>query len=164
MILEVVRYPDRRLKSPAVPVGRPGPAIARLARDMLDTAAEYPRTVGLAAPQVGHMWRVAFVDCTGHPKVPEAQGLIWLIDPVVVRSDGDAKGREGCLSLPDITANVRRPTSIAVETTGLDGERRTIEASGFEARVILHEMDHLDGVLILDRVTSLALDVFARRR
>jgi peptide deformylase len=164
VIREVVRYPDRRLKTPAVAVGRPGPQIARLAGDLLDTAAAYPRTVGLAAPQIGRLWRVAFVDCTGHPKVPRAQGLIWLIDPLVVWSEGDVEGREGCLSLPDITANVRRPASVAVETTGLDGARRTVEASGFEARVIVHEMDHLDGVLILDRVSSLALDVFPRRR
>lgn len=79
-------------------------------------------------------------------------------------AEGDALGREGCLSLPDITANVRRATRIVVETTGLDGRRASVEAEGFEARVVLHEMDHLDGVLILDRVASLALDVFPRRR
>jgi peptide deformylase len=83
---------------------------------------------------------------------------------VLIASDGDEIGREGCLSLPDITANVRRPTRIAVEATDLEGARRRIDAAGFEARVILHEMDHLDGVLILDRVASLALDVFPRRR
>lgn len=164
VIREVVRFPDRRLKTPAAPVGRPGPEVERLARDLEDTAAAYPRTVGLAAPQIGRLWRVAFVDCTGHPNVPDAQGRIWLIDPVLVGARGDEMGREGCLSLPDITANVRRATEIAVETTGLDGVRRTREASGFEARVVLHEMDHLAGVLILDRVASLALDVFPRRR
>ncbi len=77
---------------------------------------------------------------------------------------GDEIGREGCLSLPDITANVRRATRIVVETTGLDGRRASVEAHGFEARAILHEMDHLDGILILDRVASLTLDVFPRRR
>lgn len=164
MIREVLRYPDRRLKLPAAPVGAPGPAIRRLAEDLLDTARSFPRTVGIAAPQVGELWRVAYVDCTGHPKVPAAQGPLWLVDPVLIASDGDEIGREGCLSLPDITANVRRPTRIAVEATDLEGARRRIDAAGFEARVILHEMDHLDGVLILDRVASLALDVFPRRR
>ena len=163
MIREVLRYPDRRLKSPAVPVGRPGPAIRRLAADMLETAASYPRTVGIAAPQVGELWRVAYVDCTGHKKVPDAQGPMWLIDPVVVDSTGEEIGREGCLSLPEITANVRRPTALVVDATDLDGARRRIVTAGFEARVILHEMDHLDGVLILDRVASLTLDVFPRR-
>ena len=164
MIREVLRYPDRRLKLPAVPVGRPGPAVRRLAADMLDTARSYPRTVGIAAPQVGELWRVAYVDCTGHKKSPDAHGPMWLVDPVVVESSGDEIGREGCLSLPEITANVRRATAVTIDATDLDGTRRRIRASGFEARVILHEMDHLDGVLILDRVASLALDVFARRR
>jgi len=89
---------------------------------------------------------------------------MWLIDPVLVESAGEEVGREGCLSLPDITANVRRATHVVVDATDLDGTRRRITSEGFEARVILHEMDHLDGVLILDRVASLALDVFARRR
>ena len=145
-------------------MGRPGPSIRALARDLEDTAASFPRTVGIAAPQIGVLWRVAFVDCTGHRRVPEAQGRIWLIDPVVVEREGDEVGREGCLSLPEITANVRRAARIAVETTGLDGERRRVEAEGFEARAVLHEIDHLDGILILDRVASLTLDVFPRRR
>lgn len=164
MIREVLRYPDRRLKLPAVRVGAPGPAVRRLAADMLDTARSFPRTVGIAAPQVGELWRVAYVDCTGHKKVPDALGPLWLIDPVIVASSGEEIGREGCLSLPEITANVRRATHVTVDATDLDGTRRRITTSGFEARVILHEMDHLDGILILDRVASLALDVFSRRR
>ena len=164
MVREVLRYPDRRLKLPAVPVGSPGPAIRRLAADLLETAASFPRTVGIAAPQVGELWRVAYVDCTGHKKTPDAQGPMWLIDPTVVEAGGEEIGREGCLSLPEITANVRRPTHLVVDATDLDGRRRRIVSSGFEARVILHEMDHLDGILLLDRVASLTLDVFARRR
>jgi len=164
VILEVLRYPDRRLKLPAAPVGRPGAAVRRLADDLRDTAASFPRTVGIAAPQIGVLWRVAYVDCTGHKKVPDAHGPMWLIDPEVVAHEGDEIGREGCLSLPDITANVRRATRVVVEATDLDGSRREIAAEGFEARVMLHEIDHLDGVLILDRVASLALDVFPRRR
>lgn len=164
-VREVLRYPDRRLKLPAVPVGAVGPAVRELAQDLLDTAATYPRTVGIAAPQIGALWRVAYVDCTGHRRVPDAQGRIWLIDPVVLERDGEEVGREGCLSLPDITANVRRAVRVAVETTDLEtGGRRRVDAEGFEARAILHEIDHLDGILILDRVASLALDVFPRKR
>ena len=163
-VREVLRYPDRRLKLPSVPVGPPGPAARRLAEDLLDTAGAFPRTVGIAAPQIGAMWRMAFVDCTGHKKVPDARGPIWLIDPVVELAEGDELGREGCLSLPDITANVRRATRVVVTATDLDGRRRRVEAEGFEARAVLHEIDHLDGVLILDRVASLTLDVFPRRR
>lgn len=144
-------------------MSRPGPALARLARDMEETARSFPRTVGIAAPQVGELWRVAWIDCTGHPKAPDALGSTWLVNPVLLEQEGAVVGREGCLSLPDITANVRRAERIVVEAEGLDGHRRTLRTSGFEARVILHEMDHLDGILILDRVASLTLDVFPRR-
>lgn len=145
-------------------MGTPGPAARRLAQDLQDTARSYPRTVGIAATQIGVLWRMVYVDCSEHPKVPDAPGPMWLIDPVVERVDGSEIGREGCLSLPEITANVRRPTDITVSYTDLDGERVRRDAQGFEARVFLHEIDHLDGVLILDRVASLTLDVFERKR
>lgn len=164
MVRDVLRYPDRRLKTPAVAIGAPGPAARRLAADLADTAAHYPHTVGLAASQIGALWRMVYVDCTGHRKVPDPHGPMWMIDPVVSASHGAEVGREGCLSLPDITANVRRPTEVTVRYTDLDGHSRSVDAAGFEARVILHEIDHLDGVLILDRVSSLTLDVFPRKR
>jgi peptide deformylase len=164
VVRDVVRYPDRRLKTSAVPIGAPGPAAARLAEDLRDTARHYPRTVGLAAPQIGAMWRMAYVDCGQHKKVADPHPPFWLIDPEVVVANGQEIGREGCLSLPDITANVRRATEITVRYTDLAGRRREISTGGFEARVILHEIDHLDGVLILDRVSSLLLDVFPRKR
>ncbi|MEW6582170.1 MAG: peptide deformylase [Actinomycetota bacterium] len=164
MVRDVLRFPDRRLKTPAVPLRSPGPAARRLARDLQDTARSFPRTVGLAAPQIGVLWRMAYVDCTGHPKVPDAKGPLWLVNPVLEESGGAVVGREGCLSLPEITANVRRPDAITVHHLDLDGRPHVLHATGFEARVILHEMDHLDGILILDRVASLLLDVFPRRR
>lgn len=163
MIREVLRYPDRRLKLPAVPVRSVTPAVRRLVDDLWETAASVPRTVGLAAPQVGAPWRVCVVDCTGHRKVPQALGPLVLINPRVLRTEGAEVGREGCLSLPEITANVRRPTLVTVRATDLDGRERELTTSGFEARVILHEIDHLDGILILDRVSSVTLDVFPRR-
>ena len=145
-------------------MGHAGPALARLGRDLEETARSYPRTVGIAAPQIGELWRVAWIDCTGHPKVAEPLGPTFLVDPVLMSAEGSAVGREGCLSLPDITANVRRAERIEVEAGDLEGNRRLLRAEGFEARVILHEMDHLDGILILDRVASLTLDVFPRKR
>lgn len=160
----VVRYPDRRLKIPAAPVGRPGPAALRLAADLRATAGAFGRTVGIAAPQIGRLARMAYIDCTGHPKVPEPHGPLWLLDPALRAAEGEEVGREGCLSLPEITANVRRATAITVEATDLAGRRAALVFTGFEARVVLHEMDHLDGVLILDRVASLTLDVFPRVR
>jgi peptide deformylase len=160
---EVVVYPDRRLKAPAVPIPRLGPAAARLAEDLSTTAARFPRTVGLAAPQIGAMWRMVFVDCSGHKLVPAPRSPRILVNPSVVAREGGDVGREGCLSLPDITANVRRPTWIEVTALGIDGAPLRLELEGFEARVVLHEIDHLDGVLILDRVASVATDVFPRK-
>ncbi len=160
---EVVVYPDRRLKSPAVPVRTVGPEARRLAAELEATARAYPRTVGLAAPQIGAMWRMIFVDCTGHKQVPDPRSPRILINPAVTVAEGSEVGREGCLSLPDITANVRRATRIEVAALGLDGQPLRLALEGFEARVALHEIDHLDGVLILDRVASLASDVFPRK-
>ena len=161
---DVLRYPDRRLKAPAVPIPNLGPAARRLAADLQDTARHYPRTVGLAAPQIGAPWRMLYIDCTDHPRVPDAVGPTWMINPVVESANGAEIGREGCLSLPEITANVSRPKRIAVSYLDLGGDACRVDVAGFEARVILHEIDHLDGVLILDRVASLALDVFPRKR
>lgn len=162
MIRPVLRFPDRRLKQPAVRLGRVGPAARRLAVDLQETARSHPRTVGLAATQLGVMWRMVYIDLTDHPKVDAPVGPLWLVDPQVVDHDGWEVGREGCLSLPDITADVGRPHRATVHALDLDGRPVTHEVEGFTARVFLHEIDHLDGVLILDRVTSLARDVFAR--
>lgn len=85
-----------------------------------------------------------------------------LANPVVVETSGDELGREGCLSIPDLTANVRRATWIRVEAVLPAGETVAIETDGFEARALLHEVDHLDGVLFLDRIASRA-DLFARK-
>ncbi len=164
MVRDVVVFPDRRLKRPCTPVGEPGPAARRLARDLVDTARSFPRTTGIAAPQVGELWRMCFIDCTDHPKVPRSLGPLVMIDPVLTAYSGDEVGREGCLSLPQVTANVQRGTEIGVRFREPGGGLREVTASGFEARVILHEMDHLDGILILDRVRSLSLDVFPRVR
>lgn len=163
MTREVVVYPDRRLKSPAVAIRRVGPAVMRLAADLERTARAYPRTVGLAAPQIGAMWRMIFVDCAGHKQVPDPRSPRILINPVATAGQGSEVGREGCLSLPEITANVRRATSIEIDALALEGVPVHLVLEGFEARVVLHEIDHLDGVLILDRVASLATDVFPRK-
>jgi peptide deformylase len=115
--------------------------------------------VGIAAPQIGAMARVAVVDVTGHPKAETSNGRLVIANPRIVEREGAEVGREGCLSLPDITANVRRATRIVVEHAA-----GTVECVGFEARCVQHELDHLDGILFLDRVVSLTDDVFRRKR
>ena len=133
-------------------------AAAPVVEDLLDTMRSFDHCVGIAAPQIGELVRVAIVDCSGHPKAPDAHGELILVNPVIVEASGSEVGREGCLSIPAFTANVRRATWIAVEAEGL-----RVESTGFEARAIQHEIDHLDGLLFLDKVDSLEADVFPRR-
>jgi peptide deformylase len=113
MTREVVVYPDRRLKSPAVAIHAVGPAALRLAAELAETARAYPRTVGLAAPQIGAMWRMIFVDCAGHKQVPVPRSPRILINPVVTHCEGSEVGREGCLSALPCASRSRgsRPAS-----------------------------------------------------
>ncbi len=152
----VLLYPDPRLKQVAAPVQAQD--VQRVAGLLTETAGTYERCVGIAAPQIGELLRVAIVDVSEHPKAETSNGLIVLANPRVVASEGFEVAREGCLSLPDVTANVRRATRIEVEHLG-----GSVTCEGFEARAVLHEIDHLDGVLFLDRVESLVDDVFRRR-
>ena len=120
--------------------------------------------VGLAAPQIDELVRIVAVDVTDHPRATTCSGLVVLADPGIVAAEGSEVGREGCLSIPDLTANVRRATMIKVQGRTPEGDTRQVEAEGFEARCLLHEIDHLDGILFLDRVDSLKDDVFRRKR
>jgi peptide deformylase len=135
-----------------------------VAADLLATMRSHPGCVGLAAPQVGEPVRVIVVDVSGHRRVRRSHGELVLLNPRVAFARGGEVAREGCLSIPELTANVRRATDVVIEATDLTGARRYIGTSGFEARCLLHEVDHLDGVLFLDRVDSLSRDVFRRRR
>ena len=157
MIREVLRHPHPLLTRAAAPIDPA--AAAPLAADLLETMRSFPRCVGIAAPQVGELVRVAVVDCSRHPKAATHHGELVLVNPVIVAASGSEVGREGCLSIPELTANVRRATAVTVEAEGL-----RVDAEGFEARALQHELDHLDGLLFLDRVESLQADVFARRR
>jgi peptide deformylase len=154
---EVLLYPHPVLKQVATPA-QEGDA-ERVGADLLDTMRSFPGCVGIAAPQLGELVRIVAVDVSEHPKAETSNGLLLLANPKVVESDGAEVAREGCLSIPDLTANVRRATRIAVE----HAEGR-VECEGFEARCVLHELDHLDGILFLDRVESLVDDVFRRKR
>jgi peptide deformylase len=124
---------------------------------------ENKKCVGLAAPQIDRPVRIIAVDVSEHPRATRHHGLLVLVNPIVVLASGSEVAREGCLSIPDLTANVRRATDIVIEASTTDGQDRVIEAEGFEARCLLHELDHLDGVLFLDRVASLKTDVFRRK-
>ena len=157
MIREVLVYPHPALKQVA-PAAHDAAEIERVSRDLVDTMDSFGHCVGLAATQLGEMTRIVVVDVTGHKKAKATNGRLVLVNPRIVHAEGAEVGREGCLSIPELTANVRRATHVTVEAEGL-----RIEAEGFEARALQHEIDHLDGLLFLDRVESLEADVFRRR-
>lgn len=128
----------------------PPDLVADLIHDLIETMRAHPRCVGLAAPQIGEPLQVAVVDVSAHPTVTASNGLLLLVNPRILEvSVGMEVGREGCQSLPGITADIRRARRLRLE-----GGDRELWASGFEARAVQHEIDHLGGILILDRVES----------
>ncbi len=159
----IVVYPDSRLKERCSDIVDFAEA-AEIAGDLLATMeACPPRTVGIAAPQIGAMARVALVDVSRNPKYPAGHGLLILVNPAIAYSAGVQVFREGCLSIPEFTANIERKMRIGVRAHGLGGELVEIEAEGFEAVVLQHEIDHLDGILFFDRVKNIHQDLFRRR-
>jgi len=167
-VREVLRYPDPALKRVAAPVsitreGRPDLAAARVGADVLETLRTFPGCVGLAAPQLDEPLRIAVVDVSAHRKTTACHGELVLVNPAIVATSGSEIAREGCLSIPELTANVRRAIAITLTAITPDGEPLRIETEGFEARCLQHELDHLDGILFLDRVQSLTDDVFRRK-
>jgi len=113
-----------------------------------------PGGVGIAAPQIGWQERMIVVDCRTSLRPCKNNGLLWMSNPVIESAEGKALGREGCLSVPDWVAMVERARSVHVSYDDMRGQRQTLECSGFEARVIQHELDHLNGILFIDRVVS----------
>ena len=158
----VVRYPDPVLKRPAESVEHVDEAARSIARDLVDTMRASPATVGLAAQQIGESIRVFALDVGGHRKATTTHGLLVLFDPVVVEASDPEVAREGCLSVPDLTADVRRARRLVIGGLDTEGEEREVAMEGFEARAALHELDHLGGLLILDRVDA-ASQLFPRR-
>jgi len=162
-VREVVRYPATVLKAPPKDL-EPGPEAETLCADLVDTMRASEHSVGIAAVQIGVGARALCLDVTGHRKARSQHGLVVLINPVVIAREGAEVAREGCMSLPDFTGNVRRAQKVVVQGLTPQGEARVYEADAFEARAFQHEIDHCDGFLFLDRVASLTADVFPRKR
>ena len=150
----MVRLPDGVLSRPAATVGTVDDDVRALMADLLDTMRASPACVGLAAPQIGVNMRAFVVDVTGHRKARSCHGEVVLFDPEVVLAHGPVVEREGCMSVPDLTGDVARASRVVMRGLAPDGTERIVEAAGFEARALLHELDHLDGLLFLDRVSS----------
>jgi peptide deformylase len=161
-ILEILKLPDPRLKQVSEPVERFDDELRGFAADLEDTRLAGPAAVGIAAPQVGRFQRIVIVDVSGRPKTPN-HGHLILVNPEIVHWEGYAIGREGCLSVPDYTGNVIRATGIRLKAQDLDGREHEYVMEGYEARAVQHEMDHLDGLLFVDRVVSRRTDLYRRK-
>lgn len=148
----VVALPHAVLAVPTPAVQVFDEALARLATDLLDTMRASPGCVGLAAPQIGVSQRVAVIDLRGHKKAPRNHGELVLVNPVIEASRDTDDAREGCMSVPDFTGDVTRAGSLTLAWQDEHGRAFRDDFVAFEARAVQHELDHLDGLLFLDRV------------
>lgn len=160
MTYEVVTFGTEVLREKAKPVAEVTDEIKQLVKDMLETMYA-TNGVGLAAEQVGRTERLCVIDVPKDSEKPECADFntavempLVLINPVIKAKSGSQRNGEGCLSFPDIFVQVTRANEVTVEYTGLDGERHTATARGLLARAIQHECDHLDGVLLVDKMSA----------
>ncbi len=160
----VLLYPHPLLKVVCLPVGSFDEELATLVQDLMDTMRASPHSVGVAAPQIGMSLRVCVVDVsTSRHGRQNNHGLLAMVNPEILDRDGAAILREGCMSVPEYTGDVERATRVVVKFLNDRGSPCTIETTGFEAVAVQHEIDHLDGLLFLDRITSLKTGLFRRR-
>jgi len=161
-VLDILHYPDPRLKQVSETVKLFDDALQQFIIDLEETMRAGPGGVGIAAPQVGYLKRIAIVDVSSKPKISH-HGKLILINPEITDWQGMKKGREGCMSVPDFTGNVIRAEKIKLKFQNISGDWSEYELEGFEARAVQHEMDHLDGLLFLDRLVSRRSDLFERK-
>lgn len=145
-LLDIRVLGDPILREETKPVAEVTEELRSLAADMFETM-HAAQGIGLAAPQVGRTERIAVVEVEGAQFV--------LVNPEVIRTEGKAKGEEGCLSIPDVYGDVERPARCTVRATGLDGKTYEVEADGLLARCFQHEIDHLNGKLFIDYLSVL---------
>ena len=158
-VREIRKYPDPVLKKKAAEVTRFDEELKQLVQDMVETMYAAPG-VGLAAPQVGISKRIAVIDISSaEEKVP----LIVLVNPSILEADGTIEFEEGCLSVPDYTTKVKRAEKVKVHAHDHEGNLQQIDAEGILAIALQHEIDHLDGILLLDRISPLKREFYKKR-
>ncbi len=162
-VLPVLVYPHPLLKQKAPSLSPGDPQGLRALEDLEDTMSAHPGCVGLAAPQVGCLARAVVVDVSRSVRPCENHGRLKLLNPDVLEATQWKIGREGCLSFPDLLANVKRAQRIRLKAFNEWWEKMDLVFTGFEAVALQHEIDHLDGILFLDRIRS-SKDLFERRK
>ncbi len=159
---EVLQFPDPRLKRVSKPIGKMTDELRELARDMLDVMYNEPG-IGLAAPQLGVSVRMFVIDTGWNDEDVERNPRV-VINPEISEREGRITWEEGCLSVPDYTATVERDAQITLKGQDLDGNPIEERAEGVRAVCIQHEIDHLDGVLFIDRISRLKRSLYVKKR
>ncbi|MFN3395369.1 MAG: peptide deformylase [Thermodesulfovibrionales bacterium] len=159
-ILEIKKYPEKVLMEKAASVPEIDRDIQRLIDDMIETMYAAPG-IGLAAPQVGVSKRIIVIDVS--VKEGEKTPLIVLINPEIISTEGEIDSEEGCLSLPGYITTVKRAERVVVKGLNRDGEEIKIEGEGLLSRALQHEIDHLNGILLIDRISRIKREFFKKR-
>jgi len=158
----VLQFPDKRLREKSRPLAEIGDAVRELARDMLDVMYDEPG-IGLAAPQLGEPVRLIVVDTEWTEEGAERSPVV-LVNPEITAREGTLVWTEGCLSVPDFTAEVERAERVTLRALDLEGRDYVEEAEGLRAVCFQHEIDHLDGILFIDRISRLKRNLYVQRR
>jgi peptide deformylase len=159
---DVLKFPDKRLRQVSQPIDVVTDEIRQLAADMLEVMYDEPG-IGLAAPQVGEAIRLIVVDTEWNDEGKERDPLI-LVNPEILQADGSIVWNEGCLSVPDFEADVERAERVRLRATDLDGHEVVIDAEELQAVCFQHEIDHLDGILFIDRISRLKRSLYVKKR
>ena len=153
-IRPILCYPDPRLKTVCEAIEATSLLARQVVADLQDTLASVVGS-GVAAPQIGELVRVIVIDSSRVPKyAADSHGPMAMVNPEIVASSGIKRFREGCLSLPEFTATVKRAKTVTVRYEDLGGTTRELTTTGFEAVLVQHEIDHLDGILFIDRAEA----------
>jgi peptide deformylase len=159
-VLKILTYPHPKLRRKSVPIENIGGNVEKLLDDIAETMYHAPG-IGLAAPQVGLNLRVCVIDVS--PRDENSEGLIELINPVIISAEGVQMEEEGCLSIPGFVSQVKRKAIVKVRALNRSGKPFEIEGTGLLARAFQHEIDHLDGILFIDRLSRLKRELLKRK-
>ena len=159
MILPILEFPAPLLKQKSLPIAGVSDEVKRLAADMAETMYDAPG-VGLAAPQIGVLQRLIVIDIAAKNEAPQ---LITVINPVIIHAEGETFEEEGCLSVPDFSANVKRHERVTVKGVTLEGQERIWHADGLLSIAFQHEIDHLDGILFIDHLSPLKRQLYLKK-
>ena len=161
-ILDVLNFPDPRLRRSSEPIEKVTDELRQLAADMLETMYDEPG-IGLAAPQVSHALRLIVMDTEWTEEDAEPRPCVF-VNPEIIERSGEIVWNEGCLSVPDFTAEVKRAERVVLKALDLEGREGVETASGLRAVCFQHELDHLDGVLFIDRISRLKRNLYVGKR